>query len=146
MRLSRGISSDAFQVVHTGACTAIVVRARDLAGARLALPGIGPTRSAEERQLVDVHVAPSGQADRERRFPNQTLIGQVFTGEDHAFNAKITPEMILDLRGRASFPDFRQVFENRREQDRRGLARYSSAAESAALMRGRLFFEFRRSA
>src|SRR5215472_15027386 len=102
MRRSRGNSSDTFLRLCTRApCTAMVVRAAGLAEAGLALPGIGQTLSAEERQFVDGDVAAFRQPDWERRFADDPLVGEVFAGAADALDAEVALEVVVDFGGGA---------------------------------------------
>src|SRR5579862_3291427 len=97
IRRSRGSSSDTFLRLCTRApCTAMVVRAAGLAFC-LALPGIGHTLSAEERQFVDGDVAPFSEPDGERRFADDPLVGQVFAGAADTFDAEGALEVVIDF-------------------------------------------------
>src|SRR5215471_5843553 len=81
MSLSRGNSTDTFFKLCTRApCTAIVVRAAGRVLAGCGLPGIGRLPDEEVRQFLHVDIAPLRQADRQRRFADESLIGEILTG------------------------------------------------------------------
>src|SRR5690242_20494999 len=97
----------------------MVVRAEGRAAAGLALPGIGPVRSAEKCCLTDADVAAFGQADRQLRLADEALVGEILARAGDAFDAEVALEVVLDFRNGASFTRFRQIFDDGRE-DRGG--------------------------
>src|SRR5215469_11307035 len=94
----------------------MVVRAADLAGARLALPNISHTRSVEKRQFVDVNMASFGKTDRKGRFADDALVGEVFACAGYTFDTEVALEMIFNFGGRPRFADFGEVLDDGLEQ------------------------------
>src|SRR5438445_13742588 len=86
MSLSRGNSSETFLRLCTRApCTAIVVRAffiltsdSCLLTSAFGLPLIRRVSTIKECQLIEVHIAPLRQPDRQRRVADESLVGAVF--------------------------------------------------------------------
>ena len=57
-------------------------------------------------------VTPFGQPDRERRFADKTLVGEVFARSGNALDAEVALEVVFDFGGRASFAHFGQVLDD----------------------------------
>ncbi len=129
MSLSRGSSSDTFFRLWTRApCTAMVVRGAALGLAAAGLPGIGTfcrrNATVEKRHFLHPHVALLRQSNRQRRFTDQLLIGQVLTNTGDAAGSEVAPEVVVDFARGTSLADFAQVVEDGLEQVLRAGLRY----------------------
>src|SRR5215468_5137637 len=107
--LSRGISSETFFRLCTRApCTAMLVRGAGRLRA-VCLPVIRRLGGVEKRQLLHVDVALFGQADGQRRFADQPLVGQVLACAGDAVDAERSLEVMVDFGGGPGFADLLQV-------------------------------------
>src|SRR5262249_50792136 len=95
--LSRGISSETFFRLCTRApCTAMLVRGAGRLRADC-LPVISRFGGVEKRQLLHVDVALLSETDRQWRFADETLIGEVFAGAGDTFDAVGPLEVMFDF-------------------------------------------------
>src|SRR6266567_2484672 len=98
MSLSRGISSDMFLRLCTRApWIAIVVRAAVLAVAVAVLELIRHFPHVDERHLLHDDIASLGELDRYRRFPDESLVREVFARRSHTLHIEVALEIILNL-------------------------------------------------
>src|SRR5207237_4304184 len=95
---------------------AIVVRAAVLFLGGTLLPDIVCLIAVEECQFFYVNVARLGQARRQLRLADSSLVSKILTGPGYAFNAVVSLEVILDFGCGPRFTDLTQIVNDRGKQ------------------------------